>query len=127
VFEGFLPRSGRERGERLAEIATERRTIVLYEAPHRVERTLADLLEHCGPDRRVVTARELTKLHEEVVRATLGTLDVGAPRGEYVIVLDGAPAPDAPDDDAVRTHLREALDAGASTRDAASSVAKQLG
>ena len=65
VFEGFLPRSGKDRTQRVAEIAGERRTIVLYEAPHRVQRTVADLLAACGPDRQIALARELTKLHEE--------------------------------------------------------------
>lgn len=127
VFEGFVPRSGGERSTRLSEIATERRTVVLYEAPHRIARTLRDLLEACGPDRRVVVARELTKLHEEVVRGTLGTIDVGEPRGEYVVVLDGAAAPATPDDHQIRTLLRLEFDQGASTRDAAASVARHLG
>ena len=65
VFEGFLPRSGRERTRRLAEVAAERRTSVLYEAPHRVQRTVADLAAACGGERRVALARELTKKFEE--------------------------------------------------------------
>ena len=68
MFEGFLPRAGRARAERLAELAGERRTIVLYEAPHRVLRTMADLAAALGADRAVSVARELTKLHETVVR-----------------------------------------------------------
>ena len=92
VFEGFLPRSGAERRRRLAEIAAEQRTVVLYEAPHRVVRTIADLIEVCGPDRPVAVARELTKLYETIVRGTLGSIELGEPRGEYVIVLGGAPA-----------------------------------
>ena len=90
VFEGFLPRSGRARRERLAELAGETRTIVLYEAPHRVLRTLADLADALGGDRPVAVARELTKLHETVVRGTLGDVDLGEPRGEYVLVVAGA-------------------------------------
>ena len=77
VFEGFLPRSGVARRDRLAEIAAESRTVVLYEAPHRVVRTIRDLTEVCGPDRPVAVARELTKLYETVVRGTLGTIDLG--------------------------------------------------
>jgi 16S rRNA (cytidine1402-2'-O)-methyltransferase len=128
VFEGFLPRSGRARVERLAAIAGEPRTIVLYEAPHRVERTLADLAEHLGPDRRVTVARELTKLYETVVRGTLGDVDLGTPRGEYVLVVDGARPDDAPpDDDEIRTALRAELAAGRSRRDAATAVAARLG
>ena len=74
-----------------------------------------------------MVVRELTKLHEEVVRGPLGELDVGEPRGEYVIVLDGSPADDAvADDDAVRAALRDARAAGASTRDATAAVASRL-
>jgi len=128
VFEGFLPRSGRARAERLAELATERRTIVLYEAPHRVARTMTDLAAALGADRRVSVARELTKLHETVVHGTLGDVILGEPRGEYVLVVAGAPAEDAaPDDDTVRAALRAELAAGRSRRDAAAAVARRLG
>jgi len=128
VFEGFLPRKGADRAARLAEITEEPRTIVIYEAPHRALRTLADLREACGDDRMVVVTRELTKLHEEIVRGTLGDIDIGGPRGEYVFVLEGAPVDDQPvDDDTVRAALRDELAAGSSTRDAAALVAKQLG
>ena len=71
-FEGFLPRSGRDRSERLAAVAAEARTTVLFEAPGRVAATLADLAAVCGGDRPVAVARELTKLHEEVWRGTAG-------------------------------------------------------
>lgn len=127
VFEGFLPRSGRDRSERLAEIAGERRTIVLYEAPHRIAATIDDLAASCGVDRRVAVCRELTKLYEEVVRGTLGAIHLGEPRGEYVIVLDGARAGAPPDDDAIRHELRAELDAGASKRDAVAAVTGRLG
>jgi len=128
VFEGFLPRKGADRAERLAEIAAEHRTTVIYEAPHRALKTLDDLREACGDDRMIVVARELTKLHEEVVRAPLGEIDIGGPRGEYVFVLDGAPVDDRPaSDDDVRAALRRELDDGASTRDAAARVAKSIG
>ena len=128
VFEGFIPRKGRERAERIAEIATEHRTTVIYEAPHRVLRTLDDLRAACGDDRQVVVARELTKLHEEVVRGPLGDIEIGGPRGEYVLVLDGAPVDDRPvDDDDVRAALRDEFAGGASTRDAAATIAKDIG
>ena len=128
VFEGFIPRKGVDRASRLAEIAAEHRTVVVYEAPHRVLRTLDDLREACGDDRVVVVTRELTKLHEEVVRGPLGDLDIGAPRGEYVLVVEGAPVDDRPvSDDDVREALRTELDAGASTRDASATVAKEVG
>ncbi|HEY2813435.1 MAG TPA: 16S rRNA (cytidine(1402)-2'-O)-methyltransferase [Acidimicrobiales bacterium] len=131
VFEGFLPRKGSGRAERLAALVDEERTIVLYEAPHRLERTLADLIDVLGPDRRVAVARELTKLHEEVVRGTLADALARArepaPRGEYVLVLDGAPAREAASDDEVLNAVREALARGLSARDAASEVARSLG
>jgi 16S rRNA (cytidine1402-2'-O)-methyltransferase len=128
VFEGFLPRSGRERTQRLAEIAAEARTVVLYEAPHRIVRTVHDLREACGPDRPVSISRELTKLYEETRRGTIGTVDVGEPRGEYVVVLGGAVGDDrTPDDDAIRTALRHELSDGATRKDAVAAVAARLG
>ena len=128
VMEGFLPRKGRERASRIAEIAAETRTVILYEAPHRIQRTLADLLTACGGDRPVSISRELTKLHEETVRGTLGSIDLGEPRGEYVIVLGGASTESAPvSDDEVRRALRASIEAGASKRDAAARVAVATG
>ncbi len=127
VYEGFIPRSGRGRTARLAVIAAETRTVVLYEAPHRMERTMADLFAVCGADRPVAVCRELTKLYEEVVRGTLGSIDIGEPRGEYVIVLGGAvPAAVDLSDDDVRAALRAAVATGATTRDAVAMVAEQL-
>jgi len=131
VFEGFLPRKGSGRTGRLASVAAERRTVVLYEAPHRLARTLADLAGVCGPTRRVVLARELTKLHEEVWRGSLAAAVERCaevePRGEYVLVLDGAPEPEAADDDAIRVALATAREGGATTRDAVGEVAAALG
>lgn len=94
VFEGFLPVSGSERTERLTALQSETRTAILYEAPHKLRRTLADLEEALGGERRVSLCRELTKLNEEVFRTTLA--DAAAyyadaePRGEYVLILAGA-------------------------------------
>ena len=127
VFEGFLPRKGSGRALRLRELADEHRTAVLFEAPHRLAKTLNDLAEVCGGERRIVLARELTKLHEEIWRGSLaealtrcGEVD---PRGEYVLVLDGAaPRADATDDE-LRQAARESLAKGASKRDAAAAVA----
>ena len=128
VFEGFLPRKGRERATRLAELACEPRTSVLYEAPHRALRTLSDLGEVCGPDRNIVVTREPTKLHETVVRGTLGSIDIGVPRGEYVFVLAGVPVDTTPaTDEDVRRLLDEAIADGMSKRDAAAAVAEQTG
>jgi 16S rRNA (cytidine1402-2'-O)-methyltransferase len=128
VFEGFLPRSGRDRARRLGEIAAEQRTVVIYEAPHRVVSTLADLRDACGDDRHVVVCRELTKLYEAVVRGTLGSIEVGEPRGEYVVVLAGRRAEErVVDDDVIRNELRAALDAGSSKKDAVAAVSQRLG
>jgi 16S rRNA (cytidine1402-2'-O)-methyltransferase len=131
AFEGFLPRKGSGRTERLAEVAAERRTVVLYEAPHRLARTLADLAEACGGDRRVALARELTKLHEEHWRGTLAEAVAHVaevePRGEYVVVVDGAPDAPAATDEAIVAALDAARAAGATTRDAAAEVAAALG
>lgn len=128
VFEGFIPRSGKERSARLADIAAEERTVVIYEAPHRIERTLHDLAAACGGERQVAVARELTKLYEEVVHGALGSVHIDDPRGEYVIVLAGHPSDAAPpDDDTIRTALKAQLDGGATRRDAAAAVAGRLG
>jgi 16S rRNA (cytidine1402-2'-O)-methyltransferase len=128
VFEGFLPRAGRPRAGRLAEIADEPRTVVIYEAPHRVLRTVADLAAVCGGDRPVAVGRELTKLHEEIVRGTLAEVDLGEPRGEYVLVVGGAiQSVQSPGDDAIRAELAAERAAGRSNRDAVTSVAERLG
>lgn len=131
VFEGFLPRSGRERTDRITEMATERRTVVLYEAPHRVARTMADLAAACGGGRRVALARELTKLHEEVWRGTLDEAVVHteqvAPRGEYVVVLEGAPAPADASDEQILVALRGAMGGGADRRAAIATVMAATG
>jgi 16S rRNA (cytidine1402-2'-O)-methyltransferase len=126
AFEGFLPRSGRDRAVRLADVAAERRTVVIYEAPHRLRRTVDDLAAACGPERRVSLSRELTKLHEETWRGTLGeAVDHVAsrePRGEYVVVLAGAPAAAEATDDDLRTALQESLRGGADRRRAVATV-----
>ena len=107
VFEGFLPRSGRERASGWPRSPPSRAPSVIYEAPHRIQRTLADLRAACGDDRQVAVCRELTKLYEQVVRGTLGEIDVGEPRGEYVVVLAGRPAETTiVDDDQIRDALR---------------------
>jgi 16S rRNA (cytidine1402-2'-O)-methyltransferase len=131
AFEGFLPRKGSGRTSRLAELATEARTLVLYEAPHRLQRTLADLAEALGADRRVAVGRELTKLHEEHWRGTLADAlrwaEDTEPRGEVVLVVDGAPPAAAPDAEAIAAALAVELRDGATARDAAASVSRSLG
>jgi 16S rRNA (cytidine1402-2'-O)-methyltransferase len=132
AFDGFLPRRGRARGERLAELALERRTVVLFLSPHRAAEDLRDLAEACGDDRRAALCRELTKLHEEVRRGTLAELRDGVVdgvRGELTLVLAGAEPAVAPEVDegegvaAVAALVTE----GWSTRDAVAHVADELG
>lgn len=129
-FEGFLPRRGSGRASRLEQLAAEQRTCVLYESPKRIAATLADLAGCCGGERRAVVARELTKLHEEFVRGSLDELvewSAAEPKGEIVLVLEGAPAAPTPDDGAIVAALDVALAQGLSSRDAAASVAADLG
>jgi 16S rRNA (cytidine1402-2'-O)-methyltransferase len=127
AFEGFLPRRGSGRDERLDDLRTERRTIVLFEAPHRVARTLADLVATLGPDRRIALVRELTKLHEETWRGTLAEAlarsEAAEPRGEHVLVVEGGSAPEAAADDELSAALADRVAAGLSTRDAVAEVA----
>ena len=130
-FEGFLPRKGRARAERLELIAGERRTTILYESPRRLQACLEDLAEACGPLRRAVVARELTKLHEEVVRGSLAELGEwsGRPvKGEVVIVIEGASGagPEATDDQ-LRAAVEALMSGGRSRRDAAASAAAAHG
>jgi 16S rRNA (cytidine1402-2'-O)-methyltransferase len=135
VFEGFLPRKGRQRAARLEALRTEGRTVVIFEAPHRLEATLGDLATALGPDRPVAVARELTKVFETVWRGTLAEAVAGASggpvaRGEQVIVL-GPAAPVRPDEELDDADLEAAVGAemaaGASARDAAAAVAARLG
>jgi 16S rRNA (cytidine1402-2'-O)-methyltransferase len=130
-FEGFLPRKGSARRARLDAIASSEQTVVLYEAPGRVDATLGELLEVCGPQRSVAVVRELTKLHEEVVRGDLGSVvehaGPEARRGEHVIVLEGATSSAAVDDATLETAVAAAMQDGRSARDASAEVAGVLG
>jgi len=130
-FEGFLPRRGAERRVRLEALASEERTTVLYEAPHRLEATLSDLCRHLGEGRRVALVRELTKLHEEVWRGSLGEALERARQapavGEHVIVLAGAPPAAPPSDSSLEEALGSALSAGVPMRQAVAEVASGLG
>jgi 16S rRNA (cytidine1402-2'-O)-methyltransferase len=132
-FEGFLPRSGRERRASLAAVATETRTTVLFEAPGRVAATLADLAAVCGGERPVSVSRELTKVHEEHWRGTLAegaAWAVAHPiRGEVVLVLGGAPdtPTEAVGDDVLVAALHERLGAGERTRGVVDDVASTFG
>jgi 16S rRNA (cytidine1402-2'-O)-methyltransferase len=131
-FEGFLPRKGADRRSRIDAVAADPRTVVLFEAPGRLGATLAELRGACGPDRGVVVARELTKLHEQVWRGTLEdasrTFAQCEVRGEIVVVLAGAPDTGRPRDDTeVAEALRRRFEDGDTLRDAAGAVARELG
>jgi len=132
-FEGFLPRKPGERRTRLAELAAERRTLVFFEAPHRVAATLSDLSAAFGADRPAAVCRELTKTYEEVVRRPLGALAGWAaadpPRGEITLVVAGAPAVSAvrPDDAGLRAEVAGHEAGGTARRDAIALVARQHG
>ncbi|MFI8804514.1 16S rRNA (cytidine(1402)-2'-O)-methyltransferase [Micromonospora chalcea] len=132
-FEGFLPRTPGARRSRLRALAAEDRTLVFFEAPHRIAGALADLAEAFGADRPAALCRELTKTYEEVVRRPLGELAEwaadGDARGEITLVVAGAPAMPAvrPDDDTLRAAVAEREAAGLSRRDAITEVATAYG
>jgi 16S rRNA (cytidine1402-2'-O)-methyltransferase len=136
VFEGFLPRSGRDRRERVGAIAADPRGTVLFEAPGRVATTLRDLAAACGPERPAALCRELTKLHEQIVRGSLGELltavaDGSIPsRGEFVLVL-GAEAAAGQDDvdatDSALAAVERLVGEGVARGDAARQVAAATG
>lgn len=131
-FEGFLPRKAGERGRRLAALATEERTMVFFEAPHRTEAALVAMAEALGDDRSAAVCRELTKTHEEVRRGTLGELAAWAAdgvRGEVTIVVQGssgAPAV-ATDAGSLRTAVAELEASGSTRKEAIAEVAKRAG
>jgi 16S rRNA (cytidine1402-2'-O)-methyltransferase len=130
VFEGFLPRRAGERRMRLRGLANDRRTVVLFESPHRVATLLRDVLVELG-DRRVAIARELTKLHEEVIRGRTSEVLAGLPdvdlKGELVVVLEGSRRPEVLDEDELVGEARALVQAGMRKRDAASQVARKRG
>ncbi|MEU8852472.1 16S rRNA (cytidine(1402)-2'-O)-methyltransferase [Streptomyces sp. NPDC048564] len=131
-FEGFLPRKAGERLSRLKEVAEERRTLVYFEAPHRLDDTLAAMAEVFGADRRAAVCRELTKTYEEVRRGGLGELAEWAAegvRGEITVVVEGAPEKGAEEVDAAefvrRVRIRE--EAGERRKEAIAAVAAEAG
>lgn len=132
VFEGFPARSGAKRTRQLQALATQPRTIVLFEAPHRIKQTLADLAQ-LMPDRQAALARELTKLHQQVIHAPLSELAARAQadeltlRGEFVIVIEGAPPEPEPSDPDILAALKAELAGGSSNKDAIAAVSANLG
>ena len=127
VFEGFLPRKGRVAAMKL--LASEPRTLVFFESPHRIGDALADLATAFGPDRRAAVCRELTKLHEEVARGTLAELAerfVEGARGEIALVVEGAPPASASLEDGVARVLQLVAE-GTRLKEASTEVAELTG
>ena len=133
TFEGFLSTNKKNRMEHLDALLHEQRTMIFYEAPHKLTATLQDLIKAFGPQRRISLCRELTKLHEEVIRTTLqGAADYyeqQAPRGEYVLIVEGS-APAENETISIETALQlieKKISEGISKKDAIKLVAKETG
>lgn len=132
-FEGFLSTNKKSRREHLDSLKSERRTMIFYEAPHKLQNTLKDLTDAFGPERRISLCRELTKLHEQILRMTLGEAlayyTENDPRGEYVLILEGAVEASEETltlEDAVSLAL-ERIASGASKKDAVREVSRETG
>ena len=132
-FEGFLSTNKKSRREHLDSLKSERRTMIFYEAPHKLQNTLKDLTDAFGPERRISLCRELTKLHEQILRMTLGEAlayyTENDPRGEYVLILEGAAEASEEAltlEDAVSLAL-ESIASGASKKDAVREVSRETG
>ena len=137
-FEGFLSTANKSRREHLESLAGERRTMVFYEAPHKLRVTLQDLAAVLGRERRISLCRELTKKHEEAIRTTLGgaiaLYQEEDPLGEYVLVIEGR-SPESITEEAqanwnampLTEHMQHYLDQGMSEKDAMKAVAKDRG
>jgi len=133
TFEGFLPVPKKERAERLEKLRGETAVMVFYEAPHKLKTTLADLCGFFGGDRRIALCRELTKIHEEVIRLTLSEAveyySINEPKGEFVLVLEGA-SEDAEDGITIEQAMEQVMkliDMGEKPTEACKAVAKETG
>jgi 16S rRNA (cytidine1402-2'-O)-methyltransferase len=131
-FEGFLPAAGKERKKRLTDISKDERTLIVYEAPHRLKKTLAELAEYFGGNRRIALCRELTKLNEEILRFTIaGAIEYyesTEPRGEYVLVIDGAPeATEEEESLDIASRAAALMAGGMSQKDAIKTIVKETG
>jgi len=133
TFEGFLSTANKSRREHLKSLKHESRTMVFYEAPHKLPHTLADMLEAWG-DRRISLCRELTKKFEETIRTTLaeaaGRYSTEKPRGEFVLVIEGAPETEPAEAFSLEealTMLRLRMEAGTSLKDAAREISEETG
>ena len=132
-FEGFLSTAKKSRREHLDALKKEQRTMIFYEAPHKLLTTLTDLREVFGGDRPISLCRELTKLHEEVVRTTLAEAVTRytetPPKGEFVLIVAGAPAEqqEAPSENDAAARVSQLMAEGVSRKDAVKQAAKELG
>ena len=132
-FEGFLSTAKKSRREHLDSLRKEQRTMIFYEAPHKLLTTLTDLREVFGGDRPISLCRELTKLHEEVVRTTLAEAVARytetPPKGEFVLIVAGAPAEqqEAPSETDAAARVSQLMAEGVSRKDAVKQAAKELG
>ncbi|MGB5935384.1 MAG: 16S rRNA (cytidine(1402)-2'-O)-methyltransferase [Ornithinimicrobium sp.] len=129
-FEGFLPRKTGPRRRIVADLVGERRTMVFFEAPHRLDTTLTDLAEGFGQDRQAAVCRELTKIYEEVKRGALGELAAWAAegvRGEITVVVSGADEPPAPDIDDLVSIIASRMEAGERLKDVCRDVSARTG
>ena len=132
-FEGFLSMSKKSRREHLSSLRAEKRTMIFYEAPHKLMNTLEDMVEVFGAERLVSFCRELTKLHEEVLRTTLGQAIVHftetPPKGEFVLVVAGAPeeAKEIPTATDAAGRVNALISQGLSRKDAIKQTAQELG
>ena len=131
-FEGFLSTAKKPRREHLESLAGEKRTMIFYEAPHKLVNTLADMAAVFGADRPISLCRELTKLHEEVVRTTLGEAVTRytetPPKGEFVLIVAGKPEEEAilPSDGEAAARVAELMEQGLSRKDAVKQTAQAL-
>jgi 16S rRNA (cytidine1402-2'-O)-methyltransferase len=134
LFEGFLPVSKAGKKERMLSLKHDARTIIFYEAPHKLKKTLKDLLEHFG-NRRIVLARELSKIHQEFNRTTINdaieSFLVASPKGEYVLVLEGnkegasVPFYEKPNDEQIASQIDDYMSQGLSKKEALKKMAKE--
>ncbi len=138
VFEGFLPKDKKEKQKVLDDLREETRTIILYEAPHRLKGTLMTLEEALGADRRAALCRELTKIHEEILRLTIGEAVAyyaeKEPKGEYVLVIEGRSADElirekrkVYDEISVKEHFERYISSGMDKKEAMKAVAEDRG
>jgi 16S rRNA (cytidine1402-2'-O)-methyltransferase len=131
-FEGFLSTAKKSRREHLDSLKSETRTMIFYEAPHKLVSTLEDMAQAFGQDRSISLCRELTKLHEEVVRTTLGQAithyQENPPKGEFVLILAGAQPvqPELPDEQDAAARVKQLMEEGLSRKDAIKQTAKEL-